>query len=160
MRISEFQNTEILTTPREARDLIFKIRSYSARSDLKNKQKTTENTLILRSDLTVQDRILKIRSLASLGLVRKRFTRNWPKDGKKIPFVICILPCDPGCHLQQVPRPGPKSAPKALKKHSVASGALSGLGLNNPVNGGRDRKNRALFSHSPLFYPEGLRHTN
>ena len=48
-------------------DLIFKIRSYSARSDLKNKQKTAENTLFLRSDLTVQDRILKIRSLASLG---------------------------------------------------------------------------------------------
>ena len=56
------------TQPREARDLIFKIRSYSARSDLKNKQKTAENTLFLRSDLTVQDRILKIRSLASLGM--------------------------------------------------------------------------------------------
>ena len=38
---------------REARDLIFKIRSYSARSDLKNKQKTTENTLFLRSDLAL-----------------------------------------------------------------------------------------------------------
>ena len=34
---------------REARDLIFKIRSYSARSDLKNKQTIAENTLILRS---------------------------------------------------------------------------------------------------------------
>ena len=57
----------LLSRPREARDLIFKIRSYNARSDLKNKQKTAENTLFLRSDLTVQDRILKIRSLASLG---------------------------------------------------------------------------------------------
>ena len=53
--------------PEKRGDLIFKIRSYSARSDLKNKQKTAENTLILRSDLTVQDRILKIGSLASLG---------------------------------------------------------------------------------------------
>ena len=30
-------------------------------------QKTAENALFLRSDLTVQDRILEIRSLASLG---------------------------------------------------------------------------------------------
>ena len=34
--------------PREARDLIFKIRSYSARSDLKNKQKTAEKYLIFK----------------------------------------------------------------------------------------------------------------
>ena len=52
--------------PREARDLISKIRSCTVRSDLKNKQKTAENALCLRSDLTVQDRILEIRSLASL----------------------------------------------------------------------------------------------
>ena len=31
-------------------------------------QKTAENALFLRSDLTVQDRILEIRSLASLGI--------------------------------------------------------------------------------------------
>ena len=55
-------------SPREARDLISKIRSCTVRSDLKNKQKTAENALFLRSDLTVQDRILEIRSLASLGL--------------------------------------------------------------------------------------------
>ena len=53
--------------PREASDLIFKIRSCAVRSDLKNKQKTAENTLFLRSDLTVQDRILKIRSLVFVG---------------------------------------------------------------------------------------------
>ena len=53
--------------PREARDLISKIRSCTVRSDLKNKLKTAENALFLRSDLTVQDRILEIRSLASLG---------------------------------------------------------------------------------------------
>ena len=53
--------------PREARDLISKIRSCTVRSDLKNKQKTAENALFLRSDLTVQDRILEIRSVASLG---------------------------------------------------------------------------------------------
>ena len=56
------------TFPREARDLISKIRSCTVRSDLKNKQKTAENALFLRSDLTVQDRILEIRSLASLAL--------------------------------------------------------------------------------------------
>ena len=54
--------------PREARDLISKIRSCTVRSDLKNKQKTAENALFLRSDLTMQDRILEIRSLASLGI--------------------------------------------------------------------------------------------
>ena len=57
--------------PREARDLISKIRSCTVRSDLKNKQKTAENALFLRSDLTVQDRILEIRSLASLGTLRE-----------------------------------------------------------------------------------------
>ena len=53
--------------PREARDLIFKIRSCTVRSDLKNKAFSAVFCLFLRSDLTVQDRILKIRSLASLG---------------------------------------------------------------------------------------------
>ena len=56
-----------LNQPREAMDLISKIRSCTVRSDLKNKQKTAENALFLRSDLTVQDRILFLRSLASLG---------------------------------------------------------------------------------------------
>ena len=55
--------------PRQARDLISKIRSCTVRSDLKNKQKTAENALFLRSDLKVQDRILEIRSLASLCFV-------------------------------------------------------------------------------------------
>ena len=56
-----------ITWAREARDLIFKIRSCTVRSDLKIKTKTAENASFLRSDLTVQDRILKIRSLASSG---------------------------------------------------------------------------------------------
>ena len=64
----DFLRSSRFTKPREARDLIFKIRSYSARSDSKNKQKTAENTLFLRSDLTGQDRILKKKSLASLGI--------------------------------------------------------------------------------------------
>ena len=63
--------------PREARDLISKIRSCTVRSDLKNKQKTAENALFLRSDLTVQDRILEIRSLASLGIGLKFVTENF-----------------------------------------------------------------------------------
>ena len=37
-----------LRFPREARDLIFKIRSYSARSDLKNKQKNCRKCLIFK----------------------------------------------------------------------------------------------------------------
>ena len=53
--------------PREARDLISKIRSCTVRSDLKNKAFSAVFCLFLRSDLTVQDRILEIRSLASLG---------------------------------------------------------------------------------------------
>ena len=40
--------------PREASDLIFKIRSCAVRSDLKHK-KNAEKTLFLRSDLTVQE---------------------------------------------------------------------------------------------------------
>ena len=71
--------------PREARDLISKIRSCTVRSDLKNKQKTAENALFLRSDLTVQDRILEIRSLASpehLGsqkMPKAQHRRSWNK---------------------------------------------------------------------------------
>ena len=53
--------------PREARDLISKIRSCTVRSDLKNKAFSAVFSLFLRSDLTVQDRILEIRSLASMG---------------------------------------------------------------------------------------------
>ena len=64
--------------PREARDLISKIRSCTVRSDLKNKQKTAENALFLRSDLTVQDRILEIRSLASLGSTRAQIVLRIP----------------------------------------------------------------------------------
>ena len=66
-RLSDVYLLDGLSIPREARDLISKIRSCTVRSDLKNKQKTAENALLLRSDLTVQDRILEIRSLASLG---------------------------------------------------------------------------------------------
>ena len=57
-----------LPKPREARDLISKIRSWTVRSDLKNKAFSAVFCLFLRSDLTVQDRILEIRSLASLGI--------------------------------------------------------------------------------------------
>ena len=56
---------------REARDLISKIRSCTVRSDHKNKAFSAVFCLFLRSDLTVQDRILEIRSLASLGVLRK-----------------------------------------------------------------------------------------
>ena len=60
-----FCNTK--KNPREARDLISKIRSCTVRSDLKNKAFSAVFCLFLRSDLAVQDRILEIRSLASLG---------------------------------------------------------------------------------------------
>ena len=61
----------MLAFPREARDLIFKIRSCTVRSDLKNnKKKTAENTFFLRSDLTVQDRILKIRYFLLLWVAK------------------------------------------------------------------------------------------
>ena len=56
-----------LTIPREARDLISKIRSCTVRSDLKNKAFSAVVCLFLSSDLTVQDRILEIRSLVCLG---------------------------------------------------------------------------------------------
>ena len=51
--------------PREASTLVFKIRS--CRSDLLNKHEINRKSLILRSVLTVQHRILKIRVLTSLG---------------------------------------------------------------------------------------------
>ena len=57
--------------PREASTLIFKIRSCAVRSDLENKAFWAEFCLFSRSDLTTQDRILKIRVLASLGVVSK-----------------------------------------------------------------------------------------
>ena len=58
----------VRTEPREASTLIFKIRSCALRSDLiKLSKKSAENTLFSRSDLTAQDRILKIGVLASLG---------------------------------------------------------------------------------------------
>ena len=52
--------------------------------DLKNKQKTAENTLILRSNLTVQDRIFKIRSLAfsGKGIPAKGMGENTLKSGE------------------------------------------------------------------------------
>ena len=67
--------------PREARDLIFKIRSWTVRSDLKNNVFSAVFCLFLRSDLTVQDRILKIRSLASLGLQGGGFWGEPSSDG-------------------------------------------------------------------------------
>ena len=73
------------TLPREARDLISKIRSCTVRSDLKNKPKTAENALFLRSGLTVQDRILEIRSLASLGNLLPHHPPgegDWGKKGR------------------------------------------------------------------------------
>ena len=65
---------------RRQRRSYLKIRSCTVSSDLKDElaQKTAENALCLRSDLTVQDRILKIRSLASLG---------WRRDTKM--FLRC-----------------------------------------------------------------------
>ena len=57
---------EVYFVPREASTL--KFRSYTLRTDLKDKQKSAENALFLRSVLRVQDRILKIRVLASLGM--------------------------------------------------------------------------------------------
>ena len=51
--------------PREASTLIFKIRSCTARTDLRNKTFSADSCLFLRSDLTVQGRILKIRVLTS-----------------------------------------------------------------------------------------------
>ena len=68
--------------PREARDLISKIRSCTVRSDLKNKAFPAVFCLFLRSDLTVQDRILEIRSLASLGIGGKSFLRNRAFSGQ------------------------------------------------------------------------------
>ena len=59
---------------RGARDLISKIRSCTVRSDLKNKAFSAVFCLFLRSDLTVQDRTLEIRSLASLGFCRGEAT--------------------------------------------------------------------------------------
>ena len=44
--------------PREASTLIFKIRSCIARTDLQNKAFSAHFCLLLRSALTVQDRIL------------------------------------------------------------------------------------------------------
>ena len=55
---------------REASTLIFEIRSCAARSDLKNRHKISRKCLILRSALAMQDRILTIRVLASLGGLR------------------------------------------------------------------------------------------
>ena len=52
----EFRSYEPMApvaVPREARDLIFKIRSYSARSDLKNKVFSAVFCLFLRSDLAL-----------------------------------------------------------------------------------------------------------
>ena len=69
-----------LKEPREARDLISKIRSCTVRSDLKNKAFSAMFCLFLRSDLTVQDRILEIRSLASLGSCPKKRLSNRSED--------------------------------------------------------------------------------
>ena len=56
------------TVDPEKRALLFsKIRSCVARTDLQNMAFSLDFCLFLRSDLTVQDRILKIRVLASLG---------------------------------------------------------------------------------------------
>ena len=61
--------------PKEASTLIFKIQSCIVRTDLKNKAFfLLISCLFLTSDLTVQDRILKIRVLASLGFWRPFLT--------------------------------------------------------------------------------------
>ena len=62
---------DIAKFPEKRALLVFKIRSCAGRTDLKNKQKSAENALLLRSDLTMQDRILKIRVLPSLGYEEK-----------------------------------------------------------------------------------------
>ena len=62
------------TIPREASTLILKIRSYIARSDLKNKAVSAVFCLFIRSDLTAQDRILRV--LASLGWTQKYYIIN------------------------------------------------------------------------------------
>ena len=61
----------------EKRAILF-LRSDLALQDrlLKISKKTAENTLFSRSDLTVQDRILKIRSLASLGWGQNDYLPN------------------------------------------------------------------------------------
>ena len=69
---NEFPDPLALGGPkrREASTFICKILSYTIRTDLKNKQKSAETALFLSSVLGVQDRILKIRVLASLGKVQ------------------------------------------------------------------------------------------
>ena len=66
-----------LKKSREARDLISKMRSCTLRSDLENKAFSAVFCLFLRSDLAMQDRILEIRSLASLG--------KESREGRKVP---------------------------------------------------------------------------
>ena len=74
LRLREASSNSIDSLPREARDLISKIRSCTVRSDLKNKAFSAVFCLFLRSDLTVQDRILEIRSLASLSRLLRAST--------------------------------------------------------------------------------------
>ena len=82
--------------PREARDLISKIRSCTVRSDLKNKAFSAAFCLFLRSDLTVQDRILEIRSLASLGFepLFCGSEKNPRKIPPKFPTKFSKFPCE------------------------------------------------------------------
>ena len=63
--MGSFHKTTFASSPST---LIFKIRSCAVRSDLKNKVFSADFCFFLRSDLRAQDRILKIRVLASLGL--------------------------------------------------------------------------------------------
>ena len=64
------------TKPREASTLIFRIRSCAVRSDLKNKHEISRKCFIFKIRLTVQDRILKIRVLASLGNARISYRQD------------------------------------------------------------------------------------
>ena len=85
------QNSPSKIQPRN-RTKKFTVHFCRAARPLKNKQKTADNTLFLRSVLTAQDRILKVRSLASLGLKsalalfasRVFGGLKWPKSGLEV----------------------------------------------------------------------------
>ena len=102
--------------PREASTLFFKIRSCTLRSDLKNKRKISRTCPILRSDRTVQDRIFKIRVLASLGLLFcNRCACNQEMNSQTMNMCVWLA------HAQKVPCRGTqitlkKSCQKSLCK--------------------------------------------
>ena len=85
-------DTPLCDTPREARDLISKIRSCAVRSDLENRHFLLILCLFLRSDLTAQDRILEIRVLASLGYLERvlrdmgGLSRTGPLSSQQVGF--------------------------------------------------------------------------